>query len=218
MLCAMLFANVGLAHAARPFVTDDARTVDPGGCQIEAFAKQQHRTRESEFWFLPACNPLGNLEMTVGSVNLSDAPASSRTLILQGKTLLRPMRTNDFGIGLTVGTQRTSPTLPAARWNPYVNLITSISFLEDKVVLHANAGALNERSTSRTRGTWGLGAEIAVNERIYAIAESYGQEGERPSKQVGVRYWINPNRLQVDATLGGQRGKNWISLGVRALF
>jgi hypothetical protein len=215
---AMYFATAGVAHAARPFVTDDARTVDAGGCQIETFAKQQQRTRESEFWFLPACNPWGNLEMTVGSVNLSDAPASSRTMIVQGKTLIRPLRTNDFGLALTLGTQRTAPAIPAPRWNPYLNLITSISYLEDKVVLHANAGALKDRPASRTRGTWGLGAEIAVDARLYAIAESYGQEGERPSKQLGLRYWIEPNRLQVDTTLGGQRGRTWVSIGLRALF
>jgi len=215
---AAILQVTGMAHAARPFVTDDARSVDPGGCQIEAFAKQQRRTRESEFWFLPACNPLGNLEMTIGSVNLSDAPGSSRTMILQGKTLIRPLRTNDFGLALALGTQRTSPVLPAARWNPYMNLITSVSFLEDKVVMHANAGALNDRPASRTRGTWGLGAEIAVDARLYAIAESYGQEGERPSKQVGLRYWIEPNRLQVDTTLGAQRGRTWVSVGIRALF
>ncbi|MFL6570620.1 MAG: hypothetical protein ACJ8G4_02610, partial [Burkholderiales bacterium] len=29
------------AHAARPFNTDDARVVDPGGCQVETFYKKQ---------------------------------------------------------------------------------------------------------------------------------------------------------------------------------
>ena len=108
--------------------------------------------------------------------------------------------------------------IPAARWNPYVNLIASISYLDDKVVLHANAGALNDRPASRTRGTWGMGAEIAINSRLYAIAESYGQEGERPSKQLGLRYWIEPDRIQADTTVGGQRGRTWVSMGVRVLF
>jgi len=212
---AVLLVVAGVVEAARPFVTDDARSVDPGGCQIESFVKQQQRSRESEFWFLPACNPFGNLEMTVGSVNVSDAPASNRTLILQGKTLLRPLKSNDCGMALTLGAQRTTP---AARWNPFVNLITSVSFRDDAVVLHANAGAFNDRTLARTRGTWGLGAEILLTPRLYAIAESYGQEAERPGKQLGLRYWIEPNRIQIDATLGGQRGRTWISAGVRLLF
>ena len=218
LLLAGLIAASGSSYAARPFVTDDARMVDPGGCQIESFAKQQTRTRESEFWFLPACNPFGKLEMTVGSVNLSDAPGSSRTLILQGKTVLRPLLTNDFGLALSLGSQRTSPATPAARWSPYLNLITSISFRDDAVVLHANAGALNDRPASRTRGTWGVGAEILLTSRLYGIAESYGQEGDRPSKQVGLRYWVEPNRFQVDSTVGTQPGKTWVSMGIRLLF
>jgi hypothetical protein len=47
------------AHAARPFVTDDARVVDRGGCQIETFYKEQRKYSGSEFWFMPACNPFG---------------------------------------------------------------------------------------------------------------------------------------------------------------
>lgn len=215
LLLAGLIAGAGSARAARPFVTDDARAVDPGGCQIESFAKQQTRSRESEFWFVPGCNPLGNLEMTVGSVNLSDAPGSSRTVPLQGKTLLRPLQTNDFGLALTLGAQQTTP---AARWNPFLNAIASVSFREDAVVLHANAGALNDRPASRTRGTWGLGAEILLTPRLYGIAESYGQEGERPSKHAGLRYWVQPNRLQVDSTAGTQRGRTWVSIGMRLLF
>ena len=217
-LLAGLIAFAGSAHAARPFVTDDARMVDPGGCQVESFAKQQLRTRESEFWFLPACNPFGKLEMTVGSTNSSDAPDSSRTVLLQGKTVLRPLQTNDFGLALSLGTQRTTPATPAARWNPFLNAIASVSLRDDAVVLHANAGALNDRLASRTRGTWGLGAEILFTSRLYGIAESYGQEGERPSKQAGLRYWVEPNRFQVDSTVGTQRGRTWMSMGIRLLF
>lgn len=218
MTLAILLICSGAGHAARPFVTDDARTVDPGGCQLESFVKLQQRTRESEFWFLPACNPLGNLEMTVGATNLSHTPNPSRSLILQGKTLLKPLRTNDFGLALTVGTQQTVPAIPLMRWSPYLNLIASFSFLDDKVVLHTNAGSLRDGPASRTRGTWGLGSEIAMSERLYAIAESYGQEGDRPSKQVGFRYWIEPNRFQVDTTLGVQYGRTWVSFGIRLLF
>lgn len=60
------------AHAARPFVTDDARVVGRGGCQIETFYKEQRAYSGSGFWFLPACNPLPNkvqIDSTVGHQN-----------------------------------------------------------------------------------------------------------------------------------------------------
>ena len=39
------------ARAARPFNTDDARVVDPGGYQIEAYVKDQLGIKETEYWF-----------------------------------------------------------------------------------------------------------------------------------------------------------------------
>ena len=65
------------AMAARPFVTDDARVVDKGGCQVETFVKRQQRFKENEFWFLPACNPWG-AELTLGYIGLNSTPACQR--------------------------------------------------------------------------------------------------------------------------------------------
>lgn len=215
--------------AARPFVTDDARIVDTGGCQIESFYKRQHRQPEEEFWFLPGCTPAwtprGNVELTLGGLKLDNADeGTSSTAIAQAKTLLRELRTNDFGLALTLGAVRVNPADPAlARgWSPYLNAIGSLSLLDDGAVIHANLGSIRDRTVSRTRLTWGIGAEIPIGGRLYGIVETYGQEGDRPSQQIGLRYWIVPNRFQVDGTLGSQSGeprsRTWTSLGIRALF
>ncbi len=213
------------AFAARPFVTDDARLVDPGGCQIETFIKRQRNFGEREAWFLPGCNPGGNLELTFGGLNVrNDADGRASTLIAQGKTLLRPLHTNDYGVALTLGAARQSQFAAGAGspWSPYLNLISSISMRDDALVVHANAGALDDRTTGVTRPTWGIGAELLVAPRLYAIAESYGQKGDKPSQQVGLRYWLVPEHVQVDGTLGTQRsgppGRSWMSLGLRLLF
>ena len=213
------------AFAARPFVTDDARIVDAGGCQIETFVKKQGKFGEREAWFLPGCNPGGNLELTFGGLNIqNDADGRASTLIAQGKTLLKPLRTNGYGVAVTVGATRQRPFAaePASHWSPFINLISSASLRNDAVVIHANAGALDDRNTGVLRPTGGLGGEILVAPRLYAIVETYGQKGEKASQQIGLRYWIVPERVQVDATLGSQRGgppaRNWISAGLRLLF
>jgi hypothetical protein len=213
------------ALAARPFVTDDARIVDPGGCQIETFVKRQRDFGERESWFLPGCNPGGNLELSFGGLNISnDAAGRASTLIAQGKTLLRPLRTNDYGVALTLGALRQTAFAggAAAPWSPFVNLISSMSMRDDAFVVHANAGALDDRSTGVTCPTWGLGAELLIAPRLYAIAESYGQKGDKASQQLGLRFWLVPERVQVDGTLGSQRsgppGRSWTSLGLRLLF
>lgn len=79
-------------QAARPLVTDDTRIVDPGGCQIEAFYKRQREFRKREFWFLPACNPWGPVELSLGAIRVdSTHPGDSRALLAQGKVLLKAL-------------------------------------------------------------------------------------------------------------------------------
>lgn len=213
------------AFAARPFVTDDARIVDAGGCQIEAFVKKQRDFGEREAWFLPGCNPGGNLELTFGGLNIqNDAEGRASALVAQGKTILKPLATDGYGVAATLGAARQRPFAaePASHWSPFLNLISSISLQSGAVVIHVNAGALDDRNTGVLRPTGGLGGEMLVAPRLSAIAETYGQKGEKASQQVGLRYWVVPDRVQVDGTLGSQRSgppsRNWMSLGLRLLF
>ena len=216
-------AHCAGTHAARPFVTDDARIVDTGSCQIESLAKRQRRQREDEVWFLPGCTPVGQVELTLGGIRADNAAeGTSSSAIAQAKTLLRTLRTNDFGLALTFGAARLIPIHPdrQAGWSPFLNLIGSLSLLDEGAILHANVGSLRDRALSRTRHTWGLGAEVVFNPRLYGIIEAYGQEADRPSRQIGMRFWVVPNRFQVDGTLGSQSGgsRAWTSLGIRVLF
>ena len=57
--------------------------------------------------------------------------------------------------------------------------------------------------------------------RWYAIAESYGQRGEKPTLHGGVRFWVVPDRVQIDATAGRQNAepeRRFYSVGLRVLW
>lgn len=223
LLPALLLCIPMAAHAARPFVTDDARIVDAGGCQIETFVKRQSKLDEHEFWFLPACNPFGSVELTLGRIWVDgNAPGDNRVNVLQAKALLKPLETNGTGYALTLGVGRISPFQGPHTLNPYLNAIGSFSFANDFVVIHANIGANSDRQLGITRGTWGLGAEIALNPRLYGIIETYGQRAEKPTQHAGLRIWLIPNRLQLDGTVGTQKSgppeRAFRSLGLRILF
>ena len=118
-------------HAARPFVTDDARIVDKGGCQIETFIKRQRKLDEREFWFLPACNPFGRVELTLGRTWVDSMPGDSRVDILQAKTLIKALETNGSGYALTLGAGRVLPFQAPRTVNPYLNAIGSFSFADE---------------------------------------------------------------------------------------
>lgn len=215
LLAALLLAACA-AHAARPFVTDDARVVDRDGCQIETFVKRQRRIDESEFWFLPACNPWG-AELTLGHARLDSTPAGdTRTTVLQVKTLLKPLATNGAGFALALG------MLASTANSPYFNAIGSFSFADDRVVLHANLGGIRDNVARLSRGTWGAGAEVLLlAPRLYGILESYGQRGEKPTAHAGLRIWIVPNQVQVDTTVGLQQAspeRRFATVGLRILW
>lgn len=250
--CPTLFAfavAAGLAShgalAARPLVTDDARVVDPGGYQVETFVKAQRGVKATEYWLLPAANFGGALErfefMLGGNLIRSDEEGNSNLVVLQAKTLLKPLETNGIGFALTVGVARLKPGTPQevvatpfgivtvagetstkTHYDPYLNGISSVSVLDDAVGLHFNAGATRDTSSHQTIGSWGFGAEIALAGPVQGIAETYGVTDEKPAYQVGLRYWLIQGRLQIDGTYGWQHSSpvnlNWISVGMRILW
>lgn len=216
LLPALLLFAAPAAQAARPFVTDDARIVDHGGCQVETFVKDQRRHDEREFWFLPACNPWG-AELTAGHARVDSTPAGdTSTTILQAKMLLKPLETGGAGFALTLG------SLFNAKTSPYFNAIGSFSLAGDRVVLHTNLGGLRDNVAARSRGTWGAGAEILIaGPWLYGILESYGQTGEKATRHGGLRIWIVPNRVQVDTTVGIQHAsqeRRFATVGLRILW
>lgn len=214
----ILLAIGPAAHAARPMITDDARLTDAGACQVESWG-HLHGSQH-EFWALPACNPGGNFELTFGgALAYADRHQESGAMVIQGKTLLKPLETNGYGIGLAAG-YATQPG-SAHTGNPYFYVPVSFSLADDRVVIHTNLGYTRERENQENRLTWGLGSEIEITPRSYLIAESYGQDKGNPFFQMGVRYWIVPGHLQIDTTYGSRFGaiidQHWFSIGLRLI-
>ena len=200
-------------------ITDDARLTDAKACQVESWLRSNQGSRE--YWALPACNFTGNLELTFGGSRLSDASGSSTTnIVVQGKTLFKTMEPNGWGIGLAVGAVR-QPGEEKHVGELYSYVPVSFSLRNDKTFVHVNVGATHNTISSVTRGTAGIGLETTLGERSWFIAESFKQQSGRLFYQVGVRYWLVPNRMQIDATYGNRFGSDtderWFSIGLRLL-
>jgi hypothetical protein len=211
-----------IAHAARPMITDDARIVDAKACQLETWVKKQPDT--TEYWALPACNFTGNLELTFGGARGNDAEGTRTTdVVLQGKTLFKTLEPNGWGLGLTFGGVRHPPVEAEGNLigDLYANVPASLSFKDDRLVLHANLGVLHEKEAKRYRMTWGLGSETRLIEHTWLIAEVFGQNEGKPFYQAGFRFWIVPDRVQIDTTYGDRAGQGtgerWFSIGLRLL-
>jgi len=211
------------AFAARPMITDDARVVDPKACQVESWMRFNRGS--TEYWALPACNPLGFFELTYGGARIHDDAAGSAFTdnILQVKTIGKPLETNGWGWGIAAGTDRHLHRESANGWpgDWYMYVPVSVSFRDDDIVMHVNAGVTRHRDLDRNIGTWGLGSEIKLRDDLFLIPETFGNDRGRPFYQLGLRYWIVKDRLQTDATFGnrlsGDTSERWFSLGLRIL-
>lgn len=218
LLLPLMIALANPALAARPMITDDARLTDAGACQVETWVHTHREQRE--LWALPACNPGGNFELTFGgALAYADGRKQSGAMLVQGKTLFKPLETNGWGIGLAAG----YATQPGSEQSgsPYFYIPLSFSLADDQLVIHTNLGNLRERETQKNRLTWGVGGELQTTERLYVIAESYGQDQGNAFFQTGLRYWLMPRHIQVDTTYGSRFGQihqeRWFSIGLRLI-
>jgi hypothetical protein len=207
------------AHAARPMITDDARIVEARSCQVESWYRGSRG--RAEYWALPACNFTGNLELTAGGARTrADGPLRTTDLVVQGKTLLKTLEPNGWGIALAAGFDQ-HPQGDAGDRDDYAYVPASFSFRDDAVVAHANLGWLREGDTRRDHLTWGLGTEVRLSAGTWLIAETFGQDRETPFHQLGLRHWLVTDRIQIDATYGdrngGDTGAHWFSVGLRLL-
>lgn len=222
---AILFLLTGItcaqcAHAARPFVTDDARLTTAESCQLESWTRIYPHSHE--LWALPACNPFGNLEVTAGGARASTTgQMGSSDYVLQLKTLFRPLSENDWGWGLAIGNVRHPEINPGPNLlgNSYFYIPVSFSFDNDRLVVHTNLGGLRDRASAQRNVTWGIGAERKLPGAWTAIAETFGDHRNEPYWQLGLRYSVIPDRVQVDMTTGQQihagRDSHWFSIGFR---
>lgn len=220
VLAVLMLSLPSVGFAARPFVTDDARLTTAESCQLESWMRVYPSS--NEVWALPACNPTGNFEITAGGGRAKpEGEPGTSDYVLQAKTLFRQLEPNGWGWGLALG-KVFHPEInpgPNLLGNTYAYIPFSVSFNDDNVIVHTNLGWLKDRASGKHNMTWGVGAEIKVHPRLLAIAETFGDNHAKPYWQVGGRFAIIPDRVQVDATVGhqfdGPSGNRWISFGLR---
>jgi len=97
-----------------------------------------------------------------------------------------------------------------------VNGIASFSFFDDRRWCTPTS-APSAASARPGRGPRGA----APCASVYGIVETFGQRSQTPTLHYGIRFWVIPNRFQIDATRGKQSAdpeKRFFSVGLRFLF
>lgn len=209
-LSLIIYTNL---HAARPFNTDDARVVERGHCQMEAWV-EMHAQGNSELWALPSCNLLWDMEITMGGM----IGLQSNSVQFQVKKLFVSADENDWGIGVAIGNIH-NYLLGANNANEvYVYIPATLLFLDSKLALHFNLG-YNLQNFMSGIYTIGAGVEIELLSSLYAIGEVYYSRFSPVMYQAGLRTWLVKDVLQLDFTYGNsmQGGFDFVSFGLRIL-
>lgn len=210
-----------LVYSARPLITDDARIVDKGSCQLEAWSKTTKTVKE--YWALPSCNFLGNFEITAGGTKSYGVDNQQwGNQLIQAKTLFKEPSTNDWSIGFAVGQIKTNAYSENQKSKDnYFYIPITQSFNDDSLFLHINIGSSRvANNTSKTYNS-GVGLEYQIASKSYLIYEVFQDSSEKLQFQGGVRHWIIPNQVQLDFTYGNKVKTNssnsWFSIGIRLL-
>ncbi len=215
----LLTLHLPWVNAARPMLTDDARIVDRNACQIESWGRSDRTGHE--FWALPACQFIENIELTAG-VGKGQGPDRQGTgYLLQAKTLFQPLTAETTGVGVVVGYTQPLGNV-GGTGDSYVYLPISRLFWGERWAAHLNLGGIRHAEDDQKRLTWGTGHEIQFSETNYLIIEMFGESKGPTSWQGGWRHWLINDRLQLDATVGSVFGQlqsqRWFTLGLRVLF
>jgi len=207
-------AMCGTAWAGRPLNTDDASILAEGACQLETWLRPSRHMHQ--FVLQPACNPWGRIEWgaSLTRQHVGGVPAQAQ-LGLQAKTAFKEVETGTWGAGASLGAIRqvgggSIGTLRSA------TLILSVA-PSQPLVLHMNLGA-TQAPSRHARANWAGAIEYSINERWTMVAESTGERHGRPTRQFGVRTWLRPESVQLDATLGREqlngRDESFVTLGL----
>ena len=221
LLLAFCAALPMAAQAARPMNTDDANVVDPKSCQLETWVRRNRSSTEQ--WAVPGCNFWGDVEWSLGGQQRSeDTPWTSGLLLGQAKKRWLRLSDGDWGVSTTLGFINTQPTsdFNAPQRDVYFNVPITRALGQDRFV-HLNLGWVQHNRDGSSRATWGLGGEWPLSPRLIAISEVYAETTTPSQYQVGLRFWVQPQRVQIDTTYGNVLGsasdQQWISMGLRFL-
>lgn len=211
-------ALTNASHAGRPLFTDDASVTESDSCQIESWMQFSDAVRES--WIVPACNPFGNLEISVAMAEINpESGSTSQVYAVQGKSILLPIPDQGVGVGLAFGVAHDAES-DATDVYGYVPL--SLALPHEPLSAHVNLGWYRNDAEHAHHATWAIAAVYRFTEQVTGFAESLGDHRSDPMFHAGFSYALVPGRVNLDATYGrdtdADADRSFGSLGISLYF
>jgi hypothetical protein len=202
---ALAFASSS-AWAGRPLGVDNAGINDKGSGHVEAWAAREPGKTDTVY-VAPAYSPWQMVELSgLFSRNRTNSVNSGG---LQVRALVTEPRPAGCNLLVSIG---------HSRFNPGSNqsfAYTAATCNRGVFALHANLGAVKPSGAS-SNATWGIALEHDTG-TFFPHIEMFGQEGSKPTFQVGARRDVT-KIWQVDGSLGRFNGETIFSLGFKFSF
>ena len=229
-LAAGLVCFSASALAGRPLATEDAGFIEKGGFESENYFYGQREPGTDRLTGFHTQFSAGiglNTQLGIG-LDISrqynadyDAKKSSGAQTFGGKTGIKELTDDAYGIAVAYGVDRTRSPAEKYRYdNAYINGVVTVP--KGDWLFHGNLGWKRSRLGQTSGTTWALAAERtgAIGPVDLAV-ETFGDDHEPAWVQVAARWTVVEDKVFVDFSYGEQlknQGPKLTTLGFKFAF
>jgi hypothetical protein len=183
-----------LTHARGPMVTQSADVIGPGECEAEgSLARDEFRFGRQQFHastqgLRGACAVADGHQVGLRYERQTAGNERVHVFGIEGKSRL--WKDEAFGGALSFDWAVAGTRGAFGQGNRYAGTQLGLAYTQSfgqSHKLHGNANVTIANGGERTNG-WGLGYEYLLTPTVSLLAETYGQEGSKPTQAVGVRW------------------------------
>lgn len=200
MLSACLAGLCLSAQAGRPLGTEDAGTNPAAQCQLEAWSDSAADGSRSTHAG-PACGLIDGLELGLEWVHATPKQAQAQGRALALKWAPPWLGWQEWRFGLKAGTAQ-ERAAGSTRWHHASLSALAIASLplSSQWSLHLNVGREQDQLGHAEHTTYGAALTWAPGERWLVFGELTGQRHAPATQTLGLRWWLLPEQLGLDAT------------------
>lgn len=199
LLACLAAMTAGHAHAGRPLLTDDAGVNSQGQCQLEAWVDSASDARSHHL--APACGLIDGLELGFELIRVSpseDQP-QARGIGLKWAPDWATWQGWRFGLKAGTGSEKASD---GHQWHQSIVGFSAIASLplDEQWTLHLNLGRERNKLDQISANNYGVALAWAPHAHWVVFAEMVGHSNTPATQAVGLRWWLLPDQLGLDAT------------------